>query len=70
MENRKKNLTNTYLNHKPDIILLNSHGLREEENMKIRGYNSYNKNIFKEPNDGIAILIKRNIRHRINDDYY
>ena len=68
-KNRKNNLINTYLDLNPDIILINSHGLNEEENIKISGYNCYSKNIFNELNDGIAILIKRKFRHRINDDF-
>lgn len=42
-KNRKYNLTNTYLHIQPDIILINSHGLKNNENIKIKGYVSYTK---------------------------
>ena len=67
--NRKNNLTNTYLSLNPDIILINSHGLKDNENIKIRGYNSFTRNIFNEASDGIAILIKKNLCYRIIDDF-
>lgn len=41
---RISHLTNMYLNIKPDIILINSHGLRGNENINIQGYNIYTKN--------------------------
>lgn len=62
--NRKFNLTNTYLEINPDIILINSHGLTDNKNIKIIGYNSYSKNIYNELHDGISILIKENIKHK------
>lgn len=55
---RKSHLTNIYLEINPDIILINSHGIKEGENIKVPGYNSFNKNIYNELNDGIAILVK------------
>lgn len=67
--NRKFNLIETYASIDPDIILINSHGLKENENIKIRGFNSYNKNMLNENHDGIAILVKNNIKHKIIDDF-
>lgn len=66
---RKFHLTNIYQEINPDIILINSHGMKEEENIKISGYNSYTKNIYNELHDGIAILIKNNIQYKIKDDF-
>lgn len=63
---RKFHLTNIYLEINPDIILRNSHGLKEK-NIKIPGYNSYNKNI-NEISDGITILVKNNIKYTIKDE--
>lgn len=66
---RKSHLTNIYLEIDPDIILINSHRLKEEENIKIPGYNSYNKNIYNEISDGIAILVKNTIKYKIKDEF-
>lgn len=66
---RKFNLTNTYADINPDIILINSHGVNENDNIKMQGYHCYNRNIFNDNNDGIAILVKNNIKYRIKDDF-
>ena len=68
-KNRKQNLISTYLDLNPDILLINSHSLREDDNIKIKGYNCFSKNIFNELNDGIAILIKQNLKYRLIDDF-
>lgn len=67
--NRKNELINKYIEENPDIILINSHGLIDNENIKIRGYTSYTKNIFNEYHDGTAVLIKQNIKHKIIDEF-
>lgn len=58
-QTRKFNLTQTYLEINPHIILINSHGLKEQENLKIHGYTTYKINSTEEINDGSAILIKK-----------
>lgn len=55
----KHNLTNTYLRLNPDILLLNSHGFKDSDNIKITGYNTYNRNTTNAISDGSAILIKK-----------
>lgn len=64
---RKYNIINTYKNINPEIILINSHGIKNNENLKIPGYNSYTKNMFNELTDGTAILVKENLKHKIKD---
>lgn len=49
------------------IISINSHSNYESNSIIIAGYSCYMKNSFKEINYGLAILIKRNIQHRINE---
>lgn len=61
-ETRKFNLTNTYKEINPHIILLNSHGANSQQQIIIQ--NSSN-----QYNDGIAILVKDNIKHWIDDSY-
>lgn len=65
----KHNLLNVYKEINPDIFLLISHGLKEGENIKIPGYNTYSKNTSNEISDDSAILVKRDIKHRINDNF-
>ena len=50
--NRKYDLINTYRQYDPDIILLNSHGLRNDDKLKIPGYKVYLQNF---SNDAIGI---------------
>ncbi len=53
----------------PDIILLNSHGLKNSEELKIPGYRIYKINYTENIYDGSAIGIKHNINHRLFDDF-
>ncbi|XP_042880256.1 uncharacterized protein LOC122258401 [Penaeus japonicus] len=65
----KNELCNTYSHHNPDIILINSHGLPDNERIKIFPFNIYQRNKSGERADGVAIAIKRGTRHRILDDF-
>lgn len=67
--NKKYELTNIYRSVNPLIIVINSHGIKDDVNLKIAGYNAYSKNMYNEYHDGIAILIKQNIKHKIKDDF-
>ena len=62
-------LINTYKNINPDIILINSHGVKTGENIKVYGYSSYIINSSNELSDGSAILIKQNLKHKIKDNF-
>lgn len=65
---RRNELYNTYMQEDPDIILLNAHGRKEGENIKMYNYTVYQKNYLNEAHDGTAIAIKKNIKHKIIDD--
>lgn len=65
----KNNLINTYLQINPDVILLNSHGVKNNRDIHIKGYNTYLKNTSGEAHDGSAVLIKSNIKHEIIEDF-
>ena len=65
----KQLLTQTYADINPDILLINSHGLKDEETLKIHGYTTYQKNSSNELHDGSAILIKTNIKHRVTENF-
>ena len=62
-------LTNTYLQYQPHIILLNSTGIKNDEPIKMYGYNTYKTNSSNELHDGSAILVKNNIKHTITDNF-
>ena len=53
----------------PDIILLNATGLRDSERIKIFNYNVYQRNVEEEEHAGIAIAVKRDIRHQLLDNF-
>ena len=59
-------LTNMYLHIDPDVILINSHGLKANERIKIYGYNTYIANSSNELHDGSAILIKTQTSRRFS----
>lgn len=65
---RKNELYNIYKDIDPDILLINSHGKKDSERIKIFQYQVYQKNYTEELHDGVAIAIKNGIRHTIIDD--
>ncbi len=65
----KQSLLNHYLQVKPDIILINSHGLTDTEQLKIPSYKVYKINSTGTNNDGSAIAVKPDISHKLFDDF-
>ena len=53
----------------PDIVLINSHGLRDTDTMKIPNYTTHKINSSQEMSDGSAIAIRNNIPYRLLDDF-
>lgn len=68
-QTQKVNLLNTYQTIDPDIILINSHGLNINSELKIFNYNVHKRNNSGERNDGVAIAIKKNIKYKLLDDF-
>lgn len=66
--NRRNELSNIYRSLDPDIILINAHGLRNSERLKIFQYNIYQRNASNELHAGVAIAVKIGIKHQIIDD--
>ena len=66
---RANELYNTYVTYDPDVILINSTGRKQVEQIKIYQYNVYQRNYKNEDNAGIAIAVKKNIKHKILDDF-
>lgn len=58
-QTKRGNLIITYKGINIDIMLINSHGNNEGNNIKIAGCNCYMKNSLNELNDKSAILIKK-----------
>ena len=65
----KHNITNTYYQINPDIILINAHGLTNNNRIHLHNYNVYQTNKTNTLHDGVAIAVKQNIPHKINDNY-
>ncbi len=65
----KQSLINYYLQISPEIILINSQGLKSEEFLKIPGYKTYKINTSSSIADGSAIAVKYNIVHKLYDDF-
>lgn len=66
---RRFELYNTYRVTDPDIILINEHGQKTNEKIKLFNYDVYQSNKSNEYNDGVAIAVKTNIEYKIIDDF-
>lgn len=66
---RRRGLLNTYTAIDPDIILINSHGLPDNETLHIPQYRVHRKNSSNTHTDGTAIAVKHNTPHRIIDTF-
>ena len=66
---RKNELYNTYRHLDPDIILINSHGVKEAESLKMYTYTVYKNNVSNDRNDGAAIAVKSNLAHKLVDGF-
>ena len=66
---RRNELFNYYTKEDPDIILLNSTGIPDNQNIKIFTYKVYQRNFQNEEHAGVAIAIKYNVKHKILDNF-
>ena len=66
---RAVELCNYYRHENPDLILLNSTSIINNEKIKMYNYNVIQKNTLNERHAGIAIAIKKTINYRISDDF-
>ena len=69
MDERAIELYNYYNLHNPDVILLNSVSIRPDKTVKIFKYIVYERNYLNEFQAGITIAIKKNIQHKILDNF-
>ena len=67
--NFRNELTTLYLKEDPDILLLNSTGVKQDQIIKIFNYSVYQRNVENEDHAGIAIAVKRNLQHQVIDDF-
>lgn len=66
---RNHELSNTYSQINPHIILLNSHGVREDEPLRIPGYRVHRSNKHNRHLDGTDTAIKNTLQNRLMDDF-
>lgn len=68
-ETHKHNLFNTYKEIDPEIILINSHGCPSTKKIKIFNYTTYQSNKTGQLNDGVAIAVKKELKHLIDEEF-
>ena len=66
---RSIELCNYYHQENPDIILLNSTSVINNNKIKIYNYNVIQKNILNERSAGVAIATKKTIKYKAIDDF-
>ena len=62
---RSIELGNFYRKENPDVILLNSTGISTQDKLKIYNYNVTKRNMFDEMHAGVAIAVRKNIKHKL-----
>ena len=66
---RGNELSNYFQKENADVILMNSTGIPDQTRIKFLNYNIYQRNVLSEAKAGIAIAVKKNIRHQLIDDF-
>ena len=66
---RKNELYNTYRHLDPDVILINSHGVKEADSLTLYTYTVYKKNYSNENSDGVAIAVKNGLNHKLVEGF-
>ena len=62
---QRTELSNIYAQFNPDVILLNATGMKQDDRIKIYTYNVYQKNATNEDHAGVAIAIRKTIKHKV-----
>ena len=58
MHPRRRELRKYYTDENPDIILLNSTGKRQSDQVRIPGYRTFEKNHLNKHNAGVVVAVK------------
>lgn len=66
----KLDLCNTYQNLNLEIIVINSHGVKQEGTLKIHNNNIHKSNKRNELNDGVAIAICKYLKYIHSNGQY
>ena len=61
-KSHRQQLIEIYRTVEPDVILINSHGLRNDADLKIPGYRVLQHNQSQEVSDGAAIAFRSDLR--------
>lgn len=65
----KLSVQNTIRKENIDIVLINEHGVKAGEDMKIASFNVYKKNELNERRSGCAIGIRNSLVYRVREDF-
>ena len=65
----KHSLCQAYQTENAEIILINSHGARNNETIKIYNYNIHQVNTINEIHNGVAMGIRRDIKYKLIDSF-
>ena len=68
-EGRKLELSNIYRALDPHIILINAHGCRNSQDIKIYNYKVIINNVTNQIHDGAAIAVRRDIKFKKIENY-
>ena len=68
-QTNKQSIQNTIIRENIDVVLLNEHGIRSGEEIKISSFNVYKKNTLNERRSGTAIGVRKSLVYRIREDY-
>lgn len=66
---RKFGLSAIYNKYNPDIVLINSRGLKDTDSLKLWGYSVHKRNNPGNPSDCTAIAIKHGLAFMLIDDF-
>ena len=66
----KLSIQNAIRKENIDVVLINEHGIKAGEELKITSYNVYKKNALNERRSGCAIAIRKNLEYRIREDFH
>ena len=66
----KFSIINAYSKENPDVILINSHGMMNEERIKMWNYDVHQVNKNNEDHRGAAIAVRCNLKYKLIDNFY
>ena len=62
--NKRYHIFNSFKQEDPDIVLLNEHGIPDNNEIKFFGYDVIQKNPTQERFDGVAVAVKKSLSYK------